>query len=228
MSVESMRGKPEEPDEDEASRESPERKATGPLADEEPREISPDITELLETLKKTRVPEEKVDVASEREAVGERLQHVTERIEEEQQKNESLAVVRQELQVPHETSDTLKQLEEARETLEEEQRHIELAGEYNEVLDSFSDLSLEEISHIAETGKTLNGEVIRTANGKELHADLARELARIHLGGGRRITWGNLHTLRQVIDRILHDVVSVVKGVFKGAEHERKGTSPAE
>lgn len=219
-----MRTTPEESEDENERPQNPERIATGPFADAEPGEQNADLTTLLEQLNAARNPDEKIDVAAERERVGERLGRVTELIEKEKQKESALGAVREELQVPHEASAALSQLEEAKETLEEEQRHIELAEEWNEVLTSFSDLSPEEIRHIAKTGRKLNGESVYR-HGKEIHSDLARELAGMYQKGGRHITWGTLNTLRQVADAILKDVISAVKGIFRGREHERGETS---
>lgn len=221
-----MRTKPEESEDEDAQQRSPERTESGPFADAEPGEQEVDMATLLERLNTTRNPDEKVDVAAERESVGERLEHVSQLIEKEKRKENTLGAIRQELQVPHETSDTLKQLEEARETLEKEQRHIELAGEWNEVLTSFSELSPDEVKHIARTGRMKNGEsVYDKKNRRELDSALARELAGMYVNGGRYVTWGALNTLRQVADAVLNDVVSAVKGIFKGRGHQRGGAS---
>lgn len=224
--MESMRTKGEEPEDEDAQERSPERMATGPFADAELGEQKVDLRALLEELHTARNPDEKIDVTAERESVGPRLEHVSQLIEKEKRKENTLGAVRQELQVPHEASDTLSQLEEARETLEEEQRHIELAGEWNEVLTSFSDLSPEEVRHIAKTGRRMNGESVYQ-RGKEIHSDLARELAGMYQKGGRYVTWGALNTLRQVADAILKDVVSAVKDIFRGTGQERGGASDA-
>ena len=221
MGVESIQAKLEEPDEDEAPPKSPERQATGPLADEEPGEPPVDFEALLEQLSAERNPEEKVNVAAERERVSRGLEHVDTLLEREKEENQSLEAVRQGLQVPHEDSGAVKKLEEAKARLEEEQGHIELAAEWNDVLDSFSELSGGELQHIADTGMTRKGKAIYNKHGKELHSNLAKELARMHLAGGRHVTWGQLRTLRMAVDRILHDIGSVVKGIFKGSGQEQ-------
>lgn len=220
MNAESMRGKSEGQEDDDMLPPLPERKATGPFADYPEDEPAPaiDVKTLFEQLNAPRNPDEEVDVASEQERMSENLEHVTKLIEKEKEKGEKLGAVRQDLGVPHEGGETLKNLEEAKEKLKEEQRHIELAGEWNDVLDSFSELSTEEMRHIAETGKTRKGESIRSKYGKEIHSDLAKELAGMHLGGGRRVTWRTLLKLEKVVDQILHDMVSAVKGIFKGPE----------
>ena len=221
MPIETLKTGPEEQDDD-ASGKSQERTATGPLSDADDIEDKPGQTidaktflEKLRQLQESRNPEDKVDVVSEREDVTENLGRVATLIEKEKEQNEKLSAVRQDLGVPHESKETLQKLEEARKTLEEEQRHIELAGEYNDVLDSFSELSREEMEHIAETGKTKKGESIRSKYGKEIHSDVAKELAHMHLCGGRHVTWQALDKLGKVVDRILHDVVSAVKRMFK-------------
>lgn len=223
MKIESVRMEPEA-DDDATLEHCPERAATGPLSDADDSETASEqatdaktFFERLQQVQKSRNPEDKVDVAVEREDADKRLRQVSELIEKEKEKTEKLGAVRQGLGVPHEDGGTLKKLEEARETLEEEQRHIELAGEYNDVLNSFSELSREEIEHIVETGKTKKGESIRDKHGKEIHSDVAKELAHIHLNGGRHVTWKALEQLGKVVERILHDVVSAVKGMFKGA-----------
>src|SRR3989338_8887723 len=133
MATESIRISPEE--DDDMSPSTPERKATGPFAEIDEDEPAPavNIKTLLEQLNAPRNPDEEVQVASQRERVNENLEHVTKLIEKEKEKNERLDSVRQGLGVPHESGETLKNLEEAKEKLEEEQRHIELAGEFNDV-----------------------------------------------------------------------------------------------
>lgn len=221
MTTESMPIKHEESD-DEMSPNGPERAATGPLSDADdietasgPATDAKAFLERLQQVQESRNPEDKVGVASEREGIDKRLEQVTTLIEKEKEESVSLGAVRQDLGVPHESGETLKKLEEAKETLEEEKRHIELASEYNDVLDSFSELSSEEIQHIAETGKTRKREAIRSKYGKEIHADIAKELAHMYKSGGRRVTWREIQTLGKVVDRILHDMVSAVKGIFK-------------
>lgn len=222
MKSESMRVGPEAGDDD-IPPNVPERKATGPFADYPEDEPTPaiNVKTLLEQLNTPRNPDEEVDVTSERESVSENLEHVTKLIEKEKAKSESLNAVRQDLGVPHESGEILKDLEETKEKLKEEQRDIELAGEWNDVLDSFSEpseFSTEEIRHIAETGKTRKGESIRDKYGKEIHSNLAKELAAMHLRGGRRVTWKTMLKLGKVVDQILHDMASAVKGIFKGPE----------
>ncbi len=223
-----MQMKPDESDEN-APLQGPERRATGPFADVDDAESAPDqtidIKTLLEQLNAPRSPDEEVQVASERENVDKRLEQVATLKEKEKEKDEKLGAVRQDLGVPHENGETLKELEEAEKRLKEEQRQLELAGEYNDVLDSFSDLSTDEIRHIAETGKTKKGESIHNKYGKEIHSDVAKELARMHGKGGRRVTWREIQELGKVVDRILHDVVSAVKGMFKGSKVEKGGTN---
>ncbi|HBV00921.1 MAG TPA: hypothetical protein DEF00_00810 [Candidatus Taylorbacteria bacterium] len=230
MIVESLRTKPEEQDDDMPPN-GQERVATGPLSDADDIEVAPGqaidtktFLERLRQLQESRNPEDKVNVASERENVDESLGHVAKLIEKEKEKSEKLGAVRQDLGVPHEDGETLQKLEEARKTLEEEQRHIELAGEYNDVLDSFSELSREELEHIAETGETRKGESVQSKYGKEIHSDVAKELASMHLGGKLHVTWGALTKLGQVADKILHDMVSAVKGIFRGPESGGKRT----
>ena len=217
MKIESMRTEPKA-DDDDVPLQSPERRATGPLSDapDEGVELGVDAKTLLEQVEAPRDPEGEVDVASEREHVGKKLEQVTKLIEKEKEKEQSLGAVRQTLGVPHQGGETLKKLEEAEKTLKEEQRNIELASEYNDVLDSFSDLSSEEVKHIAETGKTRKGESIRNKYKKEIHSDLAKELARMHGNGGRRVTWRELQELGKVVDEILKKMVKAVKGIFKG------------
>lgn len=218
MIVESWGNKAQESDDD-ISGQSSERRATGPPSDAPDVEIehSVDVQTLLERLKAPRNPDKEVEVVSEREAARKKLEQVAKLIEKEKEKEQPLGAVRQGLGIPHDGGETLKKLEEAKEKLEEEQRHIELASEYNDVLDSFSDLSGEEVRHIAETGKTKKGGSIRNKYGKEIHSNLAKELAHMHSQGGRRVTWREIRELGKVVDRILHDVVLAVKGMFKGS-----------
>ena len=175
-----------------------------------------DASSLLEKLKTPRNPDEDVKVSEARDSVKEHLGQVAKLIEREKEKEKSLDEVRKDLALPYGEGETLKKLEEARKQLEEDARHIELASEYNETLDSFSDLSSEERKHIAETGKTRKGEYLKDRHGKKIESDIAKELAHLYAEGGRRITWRMARKLGQVADRILHDIVSAVKGVLRG------------
>lgn len=226
MTIESPQIKPEESGDEDTEQRSPEQTATGPFADVEPGEPEVDLAALLEQLDAARNPDEKIDVAAERERVGGRLEQVAKRIEKEKGKNDALGAARQQLGVPHEGGETLKSLEEARDALEEEQRRIELAGEYNDVLGSFSELSREDIAHIAETGKTIKGESVKNKHGREIRSGVAKELAHMYLSGGRHITWGRLGELwelEKMAEQILHDVASVAKGMFAKREGGEKG-----
>ncbi|HCB35820.1 MAG TPA: hypothetical protein DEP25_04210 [Candidatus Taylorbacteria bacterium] len=224
MPLESLKNGPERDDND-ASLKTPERVATGPFADIDHTEALPPqqidaqaLLDQMEQLRAFRNPDEEVDALLEQKSVGEDLEKVAKLIEEEKRKNEGLSAVRQSLGVPRENGEIVSKLEEARKTLEEEQRQVELAGEYNDVLSSFSELGSEEVRHIAETGTTSKGETIHNKYGKEIRSNVAKELARIHLGGKRRVTWEALTKLGQVADRILHDLASAVKGIFRSSE----------
>jgi hypothetical protein len=224
MPVEAPKFGPEA-DEDNAPDKNPERVATGPLSDtpdtdETPRTFDArKFLEEIERLAESRNLDEAVEVDAEKANIGKKLEQVSTLVEKEKEKNGRLSGVRQDLGVPHEDDGTLQKLQEAKEALEEEQRHIELAGEYNDTLESFGNLSGEELRHIAETGMTSKGEKIRDKYGKEIHSDVARELASMYRGGKVHMTWGSLASLKkleEVATRILHDVGAAVKGVFRG------------
>src|SRR3989338_2017708 len=171
----------------------------------------------LEQAEHPRDPNEQVDVEHDKESVGKKLATVTELIDKEKEKDGALGNVRSELGVAHETGKTLKDLEKAKEKLKTDERNIELAREYNDVLDSFGDsakFSRDDIRSIAETGKTKKGTTIRDKHGKELHSDLAKELGQMYQNGGRQITWGELAKLGKIVDKILHEAVSVIKRIF--------------
>ena len=197
-----------------------ERRRIGPLSDyaDLGEEFYPegDASALLERLKDFRNPEEEINVSEERDTVKARLEQVNRLIEKEKKRDDSLGAVRQGLDAPHEKGGTLKELEKAKEQLEEDARHIELAATYNDTLDSFSDFSHEEREHIEKTGKTRSGEHLHDKHGKRIESDVAKELAHLYSSGGRRMTWGATRRLSQVVDRVLHDVVSAVKGIFRG------------
>lgn len=216
---------------DAASTSTPERPATGPFADEpegppdmsgaeaisgSPKEF--DLKEFLAQMEASRAPEAEVDAPAERERVSREQKRVAALLEEEKERNEKLRAARQGLGIPHEDGERVRELEEAKKRLEEEEHTLELASEYNDVLDSFGQLSKGEIQHIAETGKTSGGESVRSRTGKEVHTDIARELAGLHLRGGRRVTWGTINQLEEIADRVLHDIVSAVRGIFRGPE----------
>src|SRR3989338_924923 len=195
MPLESLKNGPERDDND-ASLKTPERVATGPFADIDHTEALPPqqidaqaLLDQMEQLRAFRNPDEEVDALLEQKSVGEDLEKVAKLIEEEERK-----------------------------TLEEEQRQVELAGEYNDVLSSFSELGSEEVRHIAETGTTSKGETIHNKYGKEIRSNVAKELARIPLGGKGRVRWDALTKLGQGADRILHDLASAVKGIFRSSE----------
>lgn len=198
----------------------PDSRRIGPLSDyaDLGEEFYPkgDASALLERLRDFRNPEEEINVSEERDTVRARLEQVSRLIEKEREKDDSLRVAREGLKTPHEKGSKLKELEEAKEQLEEDARHIELAATYNDTLDSFSDLSHDEREHIARTGKTGKGKHLYDRHGKKIESDVAKELAHLYKSGGRRMTWGATRRLSQVADRILHDVVSAVKGIFRG------------
>ena len=209
-----------------------ERIPRGPLADFSEGEVEAGLNAqaFLEQIEIPRDPNAPVDVKHEKESVGKKLEAVAALIAKEKEKDGALGNVRAELGVAHETGETLKDLEKAREELKAHERNIELAEKYNDVLDSFGDsskFSREDIQSIAETGKTQKGKSVHDRHGKELHSDLAKELGHMYQNGGRQVTWGDLAQLGKIVDKILHDVVSVVKGIFKGTGGggERKTTA---
>lgn len=199
---------------------SPEGRRIGPLSDyaDLGEEFYPegDASVLLERLKHPRNPDEEIQVSKDRETVEAQLKQVGRLIEKEKEREGALGAVRQRLGSPHEKGGKLKELEEAKEQLEEDAKHIELAATYNDTLDSFSDLSHEEREHIEKTGKATNGKHLYDRHGEKIESDVAKELAHLYKSGGRRLTWGTTRRIGQVADKILHDVVSAVKGVFRG------------
>ncbi len=180
-----------------------------------------DLDELLESLQAPKSPEKEVDVRKGGEQLRAQHQQITKLLEKEREREHSLQGTRAELGVPHENGETLKKLEEAKEQIEENQHEIELAGEFNDVLDSFGDMSSEEREHIARTGKKKNGESIYDKNGKAIGGDLAKELAHLYGKGGRRVTWRELQQLGKVAERLLKDAVSIIKGIFTGSDEEQ-------
>ncbi len=180
---------------------------------------SGNVEELLKQVEVSRNPEEKVNVTEGREKVGKNLQKIDDLIEKEKEKDAALGGVRESLGVPHEGGATLQKLEEAKEHLEQESRDIELAGEFNDILESFDDpshFSSEDIEHIARTGTKKDGSAIHDRHGKEVRGNIARELAHLYGKGGRHVTWGTTKKLSEMVDKILDEmVISVVKGILQ-------------
>lgn len=175
---------------------------------------------LLEKIAAPRNPSEEVRVSEERGAIAERLAQVNELLEE-QQRGEAPQAGEAEKK-PAAQEETVEKLERAKEKLEREEKQLDLAEEFNDVLDDFARLSKEDLARIEQTGETKEGKAVRTKAGKELHRDIAKQLAYLSRGGIRRLTWGMLDKLSQVVDAILRDIISAVKGVFKGPERGKR------
>ena len=189
-------------------------------------------SQFYENLETTRNPEDKIDVAVEREEIDNKLGEVTKLIESEEAKEHPLSAARGELGIKHSDGEALSKLKEAKKKLEEQKHDIELAGQFNEVLDGFGDMSSEERAHIAETGKNLKGESLRDTYGNKIRSDVAKELAHLYQKGGRHVTWGQLKKLGKVAERILLDVTTAlkdtVKSIFGGKTSERRGVEGEE
>ncbi|MDO8593924.1 MAG: hypothetical protein Q7R93_00195 [bacterium] len=186
----------------------------GPLADYD--EESGDAKAFLDKLSVSRDPSREVDVEGDGDDIGKERKNLDVLIEKEKERERALGDARGGLGIPHEKGDTLKKLEAAKEELEEDARHVELASEYNEVLDSFTSkkISSEERDHIAKTGKMLDGTALKM-HGKEIHSDIAKELGSLHKAGGHRVTWGTLKIIGKVVDRVLNDVVEAAKDLAR-------------
>ena len=189
-------------------------------------------SQFYEDLKLTRNPEDKVDVAAELEENSDKYQHITKRIEKLEAKEHPLGAARESLGIKHSDGEALSKLKEAKKELEEQRHEIELAGQFNEVLDGFGDMSSEERAQIAKTGKNLKGESIRDTYGNKIRSDVVKELAHLYQKGGRHVTWGQLKKLGKVAERILLDVTTAVKdtvkSIFGGKTSERRGVEGEE
>lgn len=194
------------------------KKSVGPLSDSF-EDAGPEssarvnIAELLEQLNVSREPNKEVNINDERIRVTERLEKVKSAIKEEKEKSAPFEEARERLGISQTGSGggIFEKLEEAREKLEKENHQIELAEEYNDVLQSFSEFSLDELKSIQETGKTRDGKEIRNKMGKIIHSDMAKELASFYANGGQRITWGALNKLSAIMDKLLGDILHPIK-----------------
>ncbi len=175
--------------------------------------------ELLEALG-SRDPYARINVEQEEAQNSAHREKVDELIAKAEVEERALAGTRAGLGIPHQGGQ-LAELKEVKKRLDEDQHHIELAAEHEHTLDSLSEFSSEEREHIAKTGRTKEGEYLHDKHGKRLHADLAKELAHMYIrNGGPHMNWGDVLKLGEVADKILHDIVSVVKGVFGGGEEK--------
>lgn len=178
------------------------------------------VEEFLKKINISHDSSAEVDVVRDAQRVESRRERLEDLIEEEKRSEHSLEQSRAGLGIPHTKGERLRDLEEAKEKLEEEQKHIELAGQFNDVLDDFGDTtkySKADIKSIAKTGKTKDGKAVLDKNGHAIHSDIARELAHLYHSGGRKITWGKAREIGKIVDRLLHDFVEIAKGVVRGA-----------
>lgn len=213
------------PEDDSGEEHTAEQRKIGPLSDyaEEggPAYYPPDMSAFLKQVEAARDPNEKIDVSAERERLGERLQTVSSLLAKERENEGALSRVRGELGMSAAPAETVEKLEAAKASLEEQGEELNLAEKYNDVLNSFSMLSREELEHIKQTGKRKDGHTVRTRGGEELGGEVVKHLAHLASSGMLRMTWGELEVLSEVVDAILHDVVGAVKGVLGIGGNER-------
>ncbi len=174
----------------EASSGIPIPESAAPFRDIDPRE-------LLSQLVEGRNPTEEIDVEGERERIKDRLETVGEALHAEGSAGRS-------------ASPEAKTLEEVQQKLQAEDKKLDVAEEFNEVLDKFSTLDEGELRTIAETGLDKNGKKIEH-NGKHLNSKIAKELAHLASGGVKRLTWGALKEAFALVDAVLNDVFYPLK-----------------
>lgn len=190
------------------------KRKIGPLSDyfEEggPTHYPEDTKTLLEQLSVPRDPNAEVDISSERERNGARLEQISDLLEKEQAKEASLGAVREELGIGQSAvkEGAVEKFEQAKEELLEEELQLSHAEEYNDALESLAKLSDEELQSVLDAGVTKEGKQLRTKRNRELSADEARELAALAKSGVKRVTWKMLSTLMQFVDRVLDDLVA--------------------
>ena len=181
------------------------------------------VQDFVERLSEVRDPDAEVSIG-ELKSVEADIEQAETLIQREKAKDSALGSVRAELDTPHGTSDTLKKLEHAKERLVEEKQHIELAEQYNTVLDRFTelDLSRDELAYMEEHGEMRdNKEVFRDSRKNIVDKQIMKQLAHHYRNGGRRLTWGAAKELGAVANELLKTFTSVVKGIVRGAGDER-------
>ena len=208
------------PDETEPREQRSERRPAGPLSDYEEGERAAvaDVEAFIASASAPRDPEEELDIARDGKSAAENLQTVEQLISKEREKEDALGAVRAELGTPHESGTLLRKLEEVQEKLAREHEQVKLVDKYENVFDEFSRLSHAERARVLKTGKTRDGKYFHDKYGARVRTDVTKELARVFIDGGGRITWGSLRRLRQVVDKILKDVTAAFTGMFTGPE----------
>lgn len=178
------------------------------------------LAALLESVHAPRDERKEVDVPYERKRTASALEEVNRAIASEEKRDASLGEVRESLKKPHEKGKELSKLEEAKEKLTEDAEKVELAAEYNDVLESLGTLSDEDLEHIAKTGQTKEGKTLRNKKGKEVKRDAAKQLAALASSGATRLTWGAVNKLYSLVDKVLDDLKegakTVARAVFGG------------
>jgi len=170
-----------------------------------------DLDSIQEKLESSRESNAEVDVTGERQSIGEDLEQVSKMLEEKK----ALASARAGLGIDEGGSGEIAELEGVKEKLEEREEKLTLAEEFNDVLDSMNTFSDEDVESLAQTGRLKDGrELWNKKKGESVHSDVAKELAHLYKGGARRVTWKMLDTVSKVVDAVLHDIVSAVKGTF--------------
>lgn len=164
------------------------------------------------------------DIAAQMETNQERIDLLKQVMESDQKK---MNEVRASLGLPPldnkskatgESNEELHHLEQEQERLKGEQQNAEREKELEGVLKLLNALPKTELKIIIETGRSADGQAIKTADGKEVNPDVAKKLAEAAENGVTKLSKALLGTLFAVVKGLLQSIFAVAQIAKEAAE----------